>query len=352
MGDNSVKKAKLLYQKGMDCYNDNLYEEALKYFKASMNLDYTEKAEKYIHLCTKKIPKKQYKYSSTPNPSQSSSSSYTSKPQSTTKTQEDIECEKIINQKDYYEILGVSKTASSDELKKAYKKRAIKFHPDKNKSKKAEEAFKKISQAYQVLSDPEKRRLFDQYGTEEEVREHYYQQHHQNFYNEEEPFDFFEMFMNGGEFNNRRRGWAQRQPQAVRPIDNLLRFLPLLLIMLVYFLPNFLQSSPLYQFVRTREYSHKKTTSYNGIVYYVNEDFIKKYPKIKNIQQSGIEVAIEKNYLYYVAEECKEVQNAKRQLEYRMNYYGGSSRQYYKQKLEQLNYRPCYRYQELANRIR
>ena len=46
------------------------------------------------------------------------------------------------------------------------------------------------------------------------------------------------------------------------------------------------------------------------------------------------------------------VQNAKRQLEYRMNYYGGSSRQYYKQKLEQLNYRPCYRYQELANRIR
>ena len=65
MGDNSVKKAKLLYQKGMDCYNDNLYEEALKYFKASMNLKYTEKAEKYIHLCTKKIPKKQYKYSST-----------------------------------------------------------------------------------------------------------------------------------------------------------------------------------------------------------------------------------------------------------------------------------------------
>lgn len=62
---------------------------------------------------------------------------------------------------DYYKILEVSKNATLEEIKKAYKKLALKFHPDKNKSPDAEEKFKKISEAYQVLSDPQKRRTYD-----------------------------------------------------------------------------------------------------------------------------------------------------------------------------------------------
>lgn len=68
--------------------------------------------------------------------------------------------------KDYYKVLGCSKDVSEDELKKSYRKMALKYHPDKNKSPGAEEKFKEIAEAYDVLSDPKKREIYDQYGEE------------------------------------------------------------------------------------------------------------------------------------------------------------------------------------------
>ncbi len=68
---------------------------------------------------------------------------------------------------DYYRVLGVSKNASKDEIKKAFRKLAMKYHPDKNKdNKEAEEKFKKINEAYAVLSNDEKRKQFDMFGAE------------------------------------------------------------------------------------------------------------------------------------------------------------------------------------------
>ena len=70
-----------------------------------------------------------------------------------------------VNTKDYYEVLGVSRTASADEIKTAYRKLARKFHPDLNPGdKQSEERFKELQEAYDVLSDSENRKLFDQYG--------------------------------------------------------------------------------------------------------------------------------------------------------------------------------------------
>uniref|UniRef100_A0A182J5P0 J domain-containing protein n=1 Tax=Anopheles atroparvus TaxID=41427 RepID=A0A182J5P0_ANOAO len=66
--------------------------------------------------------------------------------------------------KDFYKILGVPKTATDDEIKKAYRKLALKYHPDKNKSPQAEERFKEVAEAYEVLSDKKKRDIYDQYG--------------------------------------------------------------------------------------------------------------------------------------------------------------------------------------------
>ncbi|MDH5417690.1 MAG: molecular chaperone DnaJ [Nitrosopumilus sp.] len=66
--------------------------------------------------------------------------------------------------RDYYEVLGVSKSSSIDEIKQQYRKLALKFHPDRNKSSDAGEHFKEISEAYAVLSDPQKKQIYDQHG--------------------------------------------------------------------------------------------------------------------------------------------------------------------------------------------
>ena len=70
-----------------------------------------------------------------------------------------------MNKRDYYEVLGVSKTATAEEVKKSYRKLAMKYHPDRNPgNKEAEENFKEAAEAYEVLSDDNKRRQYDQVG--------------------------------------------------------------------------------------------------------------------------------------------------------------------------------------------
>lgn len=71
----------------------------------------------------------------------------------------------MAEKRDYYEVLGISKTATPEEIKKAYRKKAIEYHPDKNPgNKEAEEKFKEAAEAYEVLSNPEKRSRYDQFG--------------------------------------------------------------------------------------------------------------------------------------------------------------------------------------------
>jgi len=130
---------------------------------------------------------------------------------------------------DFYELLGVSKTASKDEIKSAYRKSALKYHPDRNKEPDAEEKFKEINEAYEVLSNDQKKSAYDQYGhsafdsssggfggntyTQQNGSQYTYTQGGNPFGDSDfsfggfnNPFDIFEQFFGGSFGGQQSRG--------------------------------------------------------------------------------------------------------------------------------------------------
>jgi len=102
--------------------------------------------------------------------------------------------------RDYYEVLGVSRGASAEEMKKAYRKLAMQYHPDRNQGdKQAEERFKEIGEAYAVLSDPEKRQRYDAFGHAGDQMPDF------GGFSFESAFDLFDMFFGGGRGGGRGR---------------------------------------------------------------------------------------------------------------------------------------------------
>jgi molecular chaperone DnaJ len=123
---------------------------------------------------------------------------------------------------DYYSLLGVSKNASQDEIKKAYRKLAVKYHPDKNPDdKEAEDKFKKITEAYDVLSDKEKRKIYDSYGKDGLKGQGYSGPDFSGFSGFSDIFDHFTSGFGFGGFDNifdsffgsRRRKKSKASPE-------------------------------------------------------------------------------------------------------------------------------------------
>lgn len=138
---------------------------------------------------------------------------------------------------DYYSVLGISKNATQEEIKKAYRNLAFKYHPDRNPdNKEAEEKFKKISEAYDVLGDEKKRAEYDRFGSagssyssRNSYQQNYYQNGYQNYYQRQtysDPFsseDSFWQWFNGSagqnsgkntnyyyEYNNSRQSYTKK----------------------------------------------------------------------------------------------------------------------------------------------
>ncbi|KAJ8383015.1 hypothetical protein SKAU_G00037930 [Synaphobranchus kaupii] len=247
--------------------------------------------------------------------------------------------QKIKKCKDYYEVLAVGKEASEDELKKAYRKLALKFHPDKNHAPGATEAFKKIGNAYAVLSNPEKRKQYDLTGGEEPVSPghgHGGFDYHRGFEADITPEDLFNMFFGGGfpssaanTYTNGRARYSQQQPSQGRRerreerdggFSMFIQLMPILVLILVSILSHLMVSSPPYSLYPrpSTGQSIKRQTENLHVSYYVTRDFKSEY---KGSEVKKVEKEVEEDYISNVRNNCWKERQTKTDLMYAARVY-------------------------------
>ncbi|XP_029030000.1 dnaJ homolog subfamily C member 18 [Betta splendens] len=245
---------------------------------------------------------------------------------------------RIKNCKDFYEILGVSKEASDEDLKKAYRKLALKFHPDKNFAPGATDAFKAIGNAYAVLSNPEKRQQYDQYGDQSAASTAPQQQsysrhgHHRSFHRDFEadisPEELFNIFF-GGRFPTgnihvytnqgasysqfyqprRRRAYERREEvvveenQSQNTFTALLQLLPVLVLILISVFTQMMATNPPYSlfYKPAMGLVVSRETQHMGVPYYVDKGFQKEYRGAALVE---LEKTIESDYIEHLQSSC------------------------------------------------
>ncbi|KAI9123295.1 hypothetical protein K1719_006184 [Acacia pycnantha] len=200
----------------------------------------------------------------------------------------------IKGKNDYYAILGVEKTCSVEEIRRAYRKLSLKVHPDKNKAPGSEEAFKKVSKAFKCLSDDGSRRQYDQTGLVEDFecnQQHNFRRRRgrtttHDFFNDDiDPDEIFRAFFGDADVFGRAqvyrtRGMGVHQRQEFQGgglnIMLLMQIVPFLIIFLLAYLPF---SEPDYSLHKNYSYQIPKATEKHGIEFFVkSESFEAKYP--------------------------------------------------------------------------
>jgi len=270
----------------------------------------------------------------------------------------------------HYRVLGIERTADEAGIKKAYRKLALKLHPDKNSAPHADEAFKAVGLAYATLSDTQKRTIYDRYGEEDPdnrgggmgggMRGRGGNMHFNG--QEVNPEDIFNMFFGGGMgggmggggmggpgfrvYTNgmggpgfafggmhpnmqRRRQQQQQQQQQQQAgpegiLNQLVSFLPLLMILFLSFFNMPGQSSggatggsryfsltPVNPFVNPL---HTKLSSVKDIPYFVTDQFVRTIGRDR-YQLSQVERMVEQSYKSYLVDECKNQKDYKKKLE-------------------------------------
>jgi DnaJ-domain-containing protein 1 len=272
------------------------------------------------------------------------------RPKEEPKPEASPEVKEILKKKDYYDILGVPRTATPDELKKAYRKLALKFHPDKNTSQGSDEAFKHITKAFGCLNDSEKRKYYDQTGTEEPQGP----QGHPEYDNEDWAENIFQSFFSNDFVFDQRTGQVYRRhshprqragAQQTPNYRNLMQLLPLLVLFLVSSLGSLSFSDPDFSFVVTPKFTHEKTSAKLDVTYYVEpHSFGKLSPK----ERKEIDVQVEQEYYYYLQRECSLATNKRNNLLFGAQRSYGNQAKAYREAANNVDLRSCERLDQLT----
>ncbi|XP_035217586.1 dnaJ homolog subfamily B member 14-like [Stegodyphus dumicola] len=251
-------------------------------------------------------------------------------------TEDQLEAvQKIKKCKDFYEILGVSKDAGESDIKKQYRKLALQFHPDKNKAPGATEAFKAIGNAFAVLSDPEKRKQYDAFGSAENKnckrssfqRHSGYYEYTRGFESDISAEELFNMFFGGGfpagmsansytrrsqrRFPTRENHHSRQDGQANYTL--LMQMLPLIFLIFLSLLSSFFIADPPYSLGRSQKYSIERKTSNLKVPYFVKENFATDYQG--SIRK--LEAQVEEEFIANLRGSCFKEKNYKESMIWR-----------------------------------
>ncbi|XP_068013781.1 dnaJ homolog subfamily C member 18 [Melanerpes formicivorus] len=266
--------------------------------------------------------------------------------------------------RNYYEILGVERDASEEELKKAYRKLALKFHPDKNRAPGATEAFKAIGNAFAVLSNPEKRLRYDELGSEQEHLSTGPARHY-DYYTEFEaditPEEIFNVFF-GGHFptgnihmfsnvardshyyprrHRAERAWTQEQEEEENRPQNsysaFLQLMPVFIIIVVSVVTQLMATNPPYSLFYKSSIGHviSRETENLQVPYYVDKNFERNY---QGAELQELEKTVEKDYIDYIQTSCWKEKQQKSDLSNLAKLYRDER---LKQKAESLKLEHC-----------
>ncbi|XP_053141159.1 dnaJ homolog subfamily C member 18 [Hemicordylus capensis] len=275
--------------------------------------------------------------------------------------------QRIKRSKSYYEILGVGRDAKDEELKKAYRKLALKFHPDKNCAPGATDAFKAIGTAFAVLSNPEKRLQYDRFGDEQETLYTNLPKHY-DYYREFEaditPEEIFNMFF-GGNFptgnmhmftnssmetpytpcyqqrSRREKTWTQEEEEEENRPQNtysaFIQLLPVFIIIVVSIVTQLMATNPPYSlfFKSTLGHTIVRETQNLQVPYYVDKNFENNYD---GEELEELEKHIEKDYIDHIQTSCRKEKQQKSELSNLAKLYRDER---LKQKAESLKLENC-----------
>ncbi|XP_011071440.1 chaperone protein dnaJ 49-like [Sesamum indicum] len=227
----------------------------------------------------------------------------------------------IKSKKDYYLILGLERSCSVEEIRKAYRKLSLKVHPDKNKAPGSEEAFMKVSKAFKCLSDDESRRQYDEMGLVDEFEYNEQNSGTQTWrrtgsdfsdgdFDPDEVFTAFighrDMFGNVHLYRHRTTNAGYHQTEssggAGPNLRLLLQLLPFLVIILLIYLPF---SDPEYSLQKNYSYQFKRMTETNGVEFFVKSAaFDESYP-VGSPRRNDIEHNVIKDYKDMLGRYCQ-----------------------------------------------
>ncbi|KAI7862992.1 hypothetical protein BDF14DRAFT_1734846 [Spinellus fusiger] len=237
----------------------------------------------------------------------------------TTRQVEDVR-EVLSYGSDYYKILSIEKSSTDLEIKRAYRKLALQFHPDKNHAPGADEAFKLILRAFTVLSDPQKRTLHDHGDTDRRQPTHTgsYQSSHFTYQQGYFPHrrhgrplnreEMFNMFFQGGN-DPRFQNYSSQHRQSSSGFGWFIFIALLFLIAFSFSTTLFPQksSTPTYSFTPTSIHSQRRTTYSYRVPYYVSTDAFKATNKARN-KLNLVEEHVERQWIKKLQQSCQSEQ--------------------------------------------